>query len=147
MRKLPLLLAAVLAGCATRPAAVPEPPPVPPDANFVLVVDEAVAVPEEDHLSYVLVSIDGARAGKTREEPRSRRKEWGVRLEPGNRLFRFDLWHLEPAGDWKPLDSAWQPPERFYRVVPGERTVVTLRFYDASRKHEATVRRVPLPAP
>lgn len=145
MRRLLLVAPFLLASCAPRAVVVADQPPVAPDANFVLVVEEAVNGPEEDHLAYVLVTVDGVLAGKTAQLPRSRRKEWGLKVEPGNRLFRFDLWHLDPGGDWRPLDSQWQPRERFYRVEPGQRTVVTLRFNDGSRKHEATVRREPLP--
>jgi hypothetical protein len=141
------------AACAPR-AGVPSRPPLPPghveaappapipaDANFLLTLGEAVGSPEADVGSYAKVIIDSEAAGQVQIGPKSQERRWGVRLPPGNHLFRFEYWVLPPAGDWAPLDAQWQPAERFIRVEEGSRIAVSLKFYDGARQHKLEIAR------
>lgn len=114
---------------------IPAPPPIPKDANVVLTVSEAVPGPDQDTAAYVKVFVDGKEAGQTAIGPKSQDKQWGAALEPGNHLFRFELWTLPLPGEWSPLSVQWQPPERFIRVMPGARTLIFLKFQDGGRRH------------
>lgn len=139
-RLLPVLL--LLGGCA-RVAVVkpPEPPPPPPPAsNFVLTVYEVVANPEEDSSVFAEVLVDGQSAGRTPEGPRSQPKTWAALLPEGNRLLKFIV--RDSTGPWS---EARQPRERFFRVEPGMRTSVVLKYYDRGRKHDLAVDRQPKP--
>lgn len=160
MKKL-LVLALFLGACKTAPTVppatpaaslptakpvIPVTPPVviPDDANFVLQVDEVVGSAEDDIASYTKVYVDNASAGQTEINAKSKSKKWGAKLAPGNHLFRFEKWNLPPTGDWQMLDPQWQPPERFIRVEDGQKTTVTVRFYDNGRKFDLQSARKPL---
>lgn len=147
MRRLPALLTAVLlslAGCSALRPPLPAAEEVPADANFVLSLSEAAASVEEDTPSYAKIFVDGQPAGETAVGPKSRERRWGLRLDSGNRLFRFEYWVLPSSGPWAALDAQWQPTERFIRVVEGERAVVSLKFYDGARRHDFQISREPL---
>jgi hypothetical protein len=155
-----LVLAAVACAAACAPRAgvpsrgVPTLPPghvapappaaIPADANFVLRLSEAVGTPEEDVGSYVKVVIDGEEAGQVAMGPKSQERLWGVRLPPGNHLFRFEYSVLSLAGPWVPLDAQWQPAERFIRVEDKFRVKVSLKFYDGARRHQLEIARAGL---
>ena len=152
MRRLPLVMAAAcLAGCAGgQSGAGPRAPAVAPfvlpsNANFTVSVSESVNGPEEDSPSYLRIFIDGQPAGQTTVSPRSQEKKWGGALPPGNHLFRFEKWDVPPGAPAAPLDSQWQPPERFIRVEPGVRAAAALKFYEGSHKHSLEIAREPLP--
>ncbi len=118
------------------PVVLPTPPvPVPEDADFVLAVVDAIASSEEDVLSQAKVFMDGKPLGETHIGPKSAEKRWGMRLEPGNHLFRFEQWVFTAPASWGPLDSAWQPRERFVRIEEGSRAVLSLRFSEGGRRH------------
>ncbi len=118
------------------PVVLPTPPvPVPEDADFVLAVVDSIASSEEDMLSQTKVFMDGKPIGETHVGPKSAEKRWGMRLESGNHLFRFEQWVVTPPAAWGPLDSAWQPRERFIRIEGGSRAVLTLRFSEGGRRH------------
>ncbi|MBI4375843.1 MAG: hypothetical protein HY549_05270 [Elusimicrobia bacterium] len=139
-----------LFGCQARRGEPP--PPFPPDSNFVLSVSEAVADPARDLPSYAKVFIDSAETGRTPSAPRSEEKFWGIRLEPGNHLFRFEYWMAVSSAPelamsteaWKPLGSQWQPIERFIRIEPGQRVIVTLKFFEDALRHSQQMSRQPL---
>lgn len=125
-----------------------EPPPaIPADANFVLLVNEAVGSPADDLGSYTTVFIDGKMAGDTQKAPKSTEKKWGVRLEPGNHPVRFEKWNLPMLGGWVALASQWQPNERFIRIKPDMRAIARLRFYDGGHGYALDVEYQPLSAP
>lgn len=126
------------------PVAPPAPPPMPQNANFLLVVSEAVDSAADDLGSYTRVYVDGKPAGETPVAPKSQEKEWGALLPAGNHLFRFEKWNLPSTGDWAMLDPQWQPVERFIRVEPGQKTIVSLKFYDGGTKNDLRVVRQPL---
>jgi hypothetical protein len=156
MRHLPLLallpaLAACGGGVKPLEGGAPQPPAqveaIPADANVLVVASEAVASQEDDHASYLKVSVDGREAGQTATAPKSREKRWGAVLPAGNHLFRFQAWSQPVPEQWAPLADAWQPPERFIRVEAGLRTVVTLKFSEGGRRHSLQVSREPLLAP
>ena len=136
---------------STEPAVniIPTEPPaaISSSANFVLVVSEAIGSPDEDLGSYTKVFLDGQEFGRTPVGPKSQEKEWGGKLDVGNHLFRFEKWDLPAVGDWGLLDAQWQPPERFIRVEPGQRTVVRLKFYDSGHGHSLQIARDPIGAP
>ena len=118
------------------PTVLPTPPvPVPMDADFVLVVAESIASSEEDLLSQTKAFMDGKAIGETHVGAKSEEKRWGMRIEPGNHLFRFEQWVFTPPSAWGPLDPAWQPRERFIRIEEGSRAVLTLRFSEGGRRH------------
>lgn len=118
------------------PVVLPTPPvPVPADADFILAVADSIASSEEDLLSQTKVFMDGKPIGETHVGPKSEEKRWGMRLEPGNHLFRFEQWVFTPPAVWGPLDPAWQPRERFIRIEEGSRAVLTLRFSEGGRRH------------
>ncbi|HBL16200.1 MAG: hypothetical protein A2X36_11460 [Elusimicrobia bacterium GWA2_69_24] len=126
------------------PPVLPTPPvPVPADANLVLSVSEAISGSEEDVLSQTRVFIDGAAAGETHIGPKSAEKRWGLKLAPGNHLFRFEQWVFLPPLSWAPLGADWQPRERFIRVEGASRTVISLRFFDGDRRHSLQSSREP----
>lgn len=150
-------LAAAAWGCAgPRPVPAPVAPllpgHVPPaaavalaaDANLVVTVTEAVAALEDDRGSRTLIFIDGEPAGRIPDGPKSQERKWGLRLPPGNHLFRFEHWVLPAEGDWAPLDAQWQPVERFIRVEEGRRTEILLKFRDEGRGHSLEITRRPL---
>jgi hypothetical protein len=144
-------LAAALAGCKTaNPLIGPPPQPVqqvyvvPADANFMLVVSEAVGTPEEDIPSYVKVFVDGQPAGQTPIDAKSKEKKWGDKLRPGNRLFRFEQWIQPFQGEWTPLAAQWQPPERFIRIEANQRAMITMKFLDGGRRFTSQLSRDPL---
>jgi hypothetical protein len=128
---------------------IPHEPPqaVPSDANFVLIVSEAVGDPAQDLGSYTKVFVDNQLAGQTETGPKSADKKWGARLAPGNHLFRFEKWNLPKVGDWAALDAQWQPPERFIRVEAATRAVARLKFFDDGRGRDLQISREPLGAP
>ena len=145
-----------IAGKPAAPAAPPErgaavvfaqPPPIPADANALVTFSEAVAAPEDDIPAYAKVFIDGKLVGQTAIGPKSAPKAWGQVLEPGNHLFRFEAWLLPLPGEWAPLSVQWQPPERFIRVEPGRRTLVSLKLFDGGRRHSLEITRQPQAAP
>lgn len=163
-----LALAAALAGCASaRQAAGPVPGPtmppaaslptakpvipvgaavpIPDDANVIVQVDETVDSAEDDIASYTKIYVDNQPAGQTSIDAKSKTKRWGAKLPVGNHLFRFETWNLPPTGDWQMLDPQWQVPERFIRVEDGQRTIISLKFYDSGRKHTLEIGREPLP--
>jgi hypothetical protein len=109
-------------------------------SNFVLTMYEVVAAPEDDTPAFAEVFVDGQPAGKTPEALRSQSKSWGAVLPEGNRLLKFVV--QDSTGAWS---SDRQPRERFFRVEPGMRTSVTLKYYERGRKHELTVDRQPKP--
>ncbi|MEK9144244.1 MAG: hypothetical protein AAB339_01390, partial [Elusimicrobiota bacterium] len=118
------------------PGVLPTPPlPVPEDADFVLAVVDSISSSEEDILSQTKAFMDGKPIGETHIGPKSAEKRWGMRLEPGNHLFRFEQWVFTPPAAWGPLDPAWQPRERFIRIEEGSRAVLTLRFSEGGRRH------------
>lgn len=138
-----LLAALLLAGCTAPPRqtgpAAPEPPPPPPAAsNFMLTMYEVVGSPEEDTPAWAEVFVDGQPSGRTPEGPRSQPKSWGAVLPEGNRLLKFVV--QDSTGAWS---AERQPRERFFRVEPGQRTVVTLKYFDRGRQHELLVDRQP----
>lgn len=122
---------------------IPQPPPIPADANAFVTVSEAVAAPEDDVPAYVKVFVDHKLVGQTVIGPKSAPKEWGAVLEPGNHLFRFEAWLLPLPGEWTPLSVQWQPAERFIRIEPGRRNRVTLKFFDGGRRSSVQVAREP----
>ncbi len=126
------------------PQPAPKPFVIPPGANFLLIVSEAVAAPEDDLSSYAKVYVDGQLVGQTSTEPKSREKKWGDVLAVGNHLFRFEQWVLPFPGEWTPMQASWQPPERFVRVEPDQRTIVALKFFDGGRRHSLQVSREPV---
>lgn len=136
---------------ATLPAmnVVPNEPakPIPADANFVLLVSEAVGSPAEDLGSYTKVFVDGKPAGQTQMSAKSFQKRWGAKLEPGNHPMRFEKWNLPVLGDWVALDAQWQPNERFIRVRPDARTIARLKFYDGGHGYSLDIEYQPLSAP
>ncbi len=137
------------AGPVTLPAAQPTipstPPPKPvPKADFELIVSETVDSLEDDLGSYAKVYVDRQPAGETQIAAKSQDKTWEAVLPPGNHLFRFEEWYLPSTGDWTMLDPQWQPPERFIRVDPGQKTVVRLRFYDGGLRNKLEIERRPL---
>jgi hypothetical protein len=133
----------VVIATATAVNVIPHEPPkaVPSDANFVLVVSEAVGDPSKDLGSYTKIFVDNQLAGQTETGPKSSDKKWGARLEAGNHLFRFEKWNLPTVGDWAALDSQWQPPERFIRVEAATRVTAKLKFYDDGRGRDLTITR------
>lgn len=141
MRRL-LLGLLLLSGCTGAPVVkAPEPPPPPPPAsNFVLTLYEVVANPEEDAPVFAEVFVDGQPAGRTPEAARSQPKSWGAVLPEGNRLLKFVV--QDSTSAW---NADYQPRERFYRVEPGMRTSVVLKYYDRGRKHSLSVDKQPLP--
>jgi len=130
---------------ATQPAVnvVPhEPqPPIAADADFLLIVSEAVGGPDEDLGSYTKVFVDGKLLGQTQMAPKSVDKKWGMYLQPGNHLFRFEKWDETKVGPWTALDEQWQQAERFIRIEPGTRAVARLKFYDGGRGHALAITR------
>lgn len=133
----------LLAGCVPPPRQVGKaepvpPPPPPPASNFMLTLYEVVASPEDDTPVFAEVWVDGQPAGRTPEAPRSQPKSWGSVLPDGNHLMRFVV--QDSTGAWS---ADRQPRERFFRVEPGQRTVVTLKYFDRGRQHELTVDRQP----
>jgi hypothetical protein len=128
---------------------IPKEPPatISSSANFVLIVSEAVGNPDEDLGSYTKVFLDGQEFARTPVGPMSEEKRWGAKLDVGNHLFRFEKWDLPMVGDWGLMDAQWQPPERFIRVEPGQRTVVRLKFFDTGRGHSLQIARDPMGAP
>ena len=150
-------LAVFLSGCRGAGPIVAAPPSqrqpmvppvvIPADANFLLMVSEAIASPEDDVLSYTKVFIDGQPAGQTPIAAKSKEKAWGDVLAAGNHLFRFEGWVLPLPGEWTPLAAQWQPPERFIRIEPGQHTGVALKFFDAGRRHSLRITREPSAAP
>lgn len=160
MRRLVLPLAvALLAGCAhggvqrqVTPLVGPPPQPIPPAEakpvytnNFVLTVSEAVADSSQDLPSQTRVYVDGKLAGQTDVSPKSHDKSWGAALPDGNHLFRFEQWVLPAIGEWAPLADQWQPRQRFIRIEPGQRTLVTLKFSANERRYGLQIARDPLP--
>lgn len=145
----PVTLTNPAVGLATAKPTIPTtpPPPIPPQANFLLVVSETVASPDHDIGSYTKVFIDNLPAGETRIAARSVEKTWGVEISTGNHLFRFQKWELPDTGDWTELDPQYQPPERFIRINPGDKTIARLKFYDDALRHSLQIERQPLPAP
>lgn len=132
----PLEPAAVAVSSEPAPAPVvlpTSPVPVPEDANFVLTTFEAIAGSEGDVLSQTRVFMDGKPLGETHIGPKSKEKRWGMRLEPGNHLFRFEQWVFTPPATWAPLAAEWQPRERFVRVEKANRAAVTLKFQEDDR--------------
>ena len=151
----PAALAAVLlslCGCGAHVTPIIGPPPQPPvqafvipaEATFILTVSEAVGNPDEDLPSFVKVFVDGREAGRTATEPKSKERRWGEAVAPGNHLFRFEVWVQPTVGEPAPVRADWQPPERFIRVEPGQRTLVSLKFVDGGRRHALQTQREPL---
>jgi len=124
-----------------------EPVVIPVTANFLLTANEAVASADQDLPSFFKVYVDNKEAGQTEIAPKSKEKKWGAELALGNHLFRFQAWVLPTPGEWTPLAEGWQPPERFIRVEPGLKTLVTLKLYDGGRRHSLQIDRQPLMAP
>ncbi|MDE2237057.1 MAG: hypothetical protein KGK30_04140 [Elusimicrobia bacterium] len=110
----------------------------------MLTASDAVASAAQDEDCYLAVFVDGKAAGQTAVALKSKEKAWGEVLPVGNHLFRFEEWVKPPSGQWTPLPADWQPTERFIRVEPGLRTVVSLKFYDAGRRHSLEISRFPL---
>ena len=149
-----------LAGCSVFGPGVPAPAkPLAPghvepapaaaiaaDANFVLTVSEAVDSADEDTASYTVIYVDGKPVGKTPIGPKSQARQWGLKLPPGNHLFRFEYWILPSVGDWGALDAQWQPTESFIRVEEGARTSAALKFYEGAHQHDLQNSREPLSA-
>jgi hypothetical protein len=147
-RLIPLALAAFWAGCAApkpepaRPlapvaattAAVAQIPPAPGSPNFELRFFEVVATPEEDALEYAQVFMDGRLQGRTEIAAKSRPKLWRSQIPEGNHPMRFEVWDSTDgvSGVRRPEDM--QPGERFFRVEPGKKTSVTLKFTDRGRQ-------------
>ncbi len=141
-------LALWAAGCASRTQVVapPEaPPPAVANPNIEVLVLEVVETREEDTLAYVKVFADGAPAGQTTAGPRSSERRWLGRLPAGNRLLRFEVWEVGPAGDAQALAEPWQPRERFVRVEEGSLTRVQLKFWDKGRRNSLDISRQPAP--
>ena len=145
MRRLaPLALAALWAGCAapkpkpapaasTVPAAA-QTPPAAASPNFELSSYGVVGTPEEDTLEYVQVFVDGALQGRTETAARSRPKLWLGRVSEGNHPMRFEVWDSSDGASGMRRPDDLQPGERFFRVEPGKKTRVTLKFTDGGRQ-------------
>jgi hypothetical protein len=151
-------LAALLGACKSgQPVVTPligtppnppvQPVVIPPTANYLFVGSEAVASADQDEAAFFKIYIDNREAGQTDIAPKSKEKKWGAVLPVGNHLFRFQAWVLPTPGEWTPMASGWQPPERFIRVEPGLKTVTTLKLYDGGRRHSLQIERQPLTAP
>lgn len=124
-----------------------EPVVIPVTANFLVTASEAVASADQDLPAFFKVYVDNREAGQTEISPKSKEKIWGAELPVGNHLFRFQAWVLPTPGEWTPLAEGWQAPERFIRVEPGLKTLVTLKLYDGGRRHSLQIDRQPLTAP
>lgn len=129
---------------ASLPTAKPVIPSSPPvvistQSDVVLTVSETVNSAEDDIASYTKVYVDNLPSGQTDIGPKSQPKHWGAVLPPGNHLFRFETWDLPPSGEWEMLDPQWEPPERFIRVLDGQKTDISLRYYDHGFKNELTI--------
>lgn len=161
-RALPALLGAALASaCAARGGAGPsapsaqmpeppkkplfEPPPEVKDPNFLLVVDETVPNPDDDGISYTKVFVDGQEAGKTAVGRKADEKTLKLKLAAGNRLVRLEQWVLPGVGEWRRLDDALQPRERFVRVEDGSIARLELRFAEGEASNTLTLSREPAP--
>ena len=115
-----------------------------PDANFELVISEAVSSAEEDADSYAKVYLDGFLVAQTSVGLKSQGKVWGERLAVGNHLFRLELWNTPRSGEGVPLDAQWQPQERFIRIEEGTRAKVALKFFDGGHNYSYQISREPL---
>ncbi|MCX5797463.1 MAG: hypothetical protein NTY77_18380 [Elusimicrobia bacterium] len=149
-RLVSLALAALWAGCAApKPAAKgPEPaavqtPPAAASANFELKAYEVVGTPEEDTLEYVQIYVGGALQGRTETAAKSRPKLWLGRIAEGNHPMRFEVWDSSDGVSGLRRPDGLQPAERFFRVEPGKKTTVTLKFTDQGRQSLFYVTREP----
>ncbi|MBI5211054.1 MAG: hypothetical protein HY927_13875 [Elusimicrobia bacterium] len=143
-----LLAPLLLGACATQKVVTPPvviSPKSVPEANFELATFEVVENPEEDTVSFVKVFVDGEAAGQTQAGPKSSEKRWQSRLTAGNRLVRLEAWAVSPSGEAQLAAGDIQPRERFVRVEEGQRTKVSLKFYDKGRKNSLQVAREPMP--
>lgn len=141
-RGLFLAAAAVIWGCKGSRPAPPAQLPLAPDANFEVVIHEAVERPDEEGTAYAQVFIDGTLLGQTPAGPKSTEKSWRGPVAPGNRLLRLEYWVLPGLGSWERLPDDHQPRERFVRVEDGHRIKVSVRFFDKARRNTIQVLRV-----
>lgn len=112
--------------------------------NLKIEVYEVVERPEEDALSYTTISVDGTSVGRTEAGLKSARKTWEGRVEPGNRLLRFERWVFPRVSEWSKVRESRQPRERFVRVEAGMLSVVTIKYHDEGRKYVYGVSRSPI---
>ncbi len=113
-------------------------------ANLRVEVYEVVERPEVDGLSYTAISVDGTSLGRTEAGLKSVRKTWEGRVEPGNRLLRFERWILPRISEWSKVRESRQPRERFVRVEAGMLSVVTIKYRMEGRKYVYSITRSPL---
>ncbi len=138
-RLIPLVLAALWAGCAA-----PKPKPAAVAAsNFEFNSYEVVGTPEEDTLEYVQVFVDGQPQGRTETAAKSRTKLWLGQIAEGNHPMRFEVWDSSDGVSGARRPDELQPGERFFRIEPGQKTRVTLKFTDAGRQSLLYVTREP----
>ncbi len=103
--------------------------------NLKIEVYEVVERPEADGLSYTVISVDGTSVGRTEAGLKSARKIWQGRVQPGNRLLRFERWILPRVSEWSKVRESRQPRERFVRVEAGMRSIVTIKYRMEGRKY------------
>lgn len=154
MREALLSGVVLLAACASpapRPSGSSAPPPSerqaaqePPevkDPNFILVVAESVPNPDDDGVSFTKVFVDGGEAGKTGVGRKSEERALKLKLPLGNQPLRLEHWILPPVGEWRRLDDALQPRERFVRIEDGAIARLLLRFAEGESSHTLSFER------
>jgi hypothetical protein len=153
MRRAGLVSVLILASACAAPrgpastapsGVVPSPSQEPPevkDPDFILSVSETVPNPGDDGISYTKVFADGKEAGKTAVGRRSEVRTLKLKLPPGNVLVRLEQWVLPGVGEWKRVDDALQPRERFVRVEDGTIARLELRFSDGEASNTLSLSR------
>lgn len=152
-RAFPAALLALSACAAPRPpapAAVPAPlaeaaPPEVKDPNLILTVTESVPNPADDGLSFTKVYADGKEVGRTAAGRKSETRTLKLKLATGNFPVRLEHWALAGVGEWRRLDDALQPRERFVRVEDGSVARLDLRFSDGEAANTLAVSREAAP--
>jgi hypothetical protein len=126
-----------------RPA--PQEPPEIKDTNFILVVAETVPNPDDDGISFTKVFVDGKEAGKTAVGRKSEERTLKLKLPIGNQPLRLEQWVLPAVGEWKRVDDALQPRERFVRIEEGAIARLELRFSDGEASSTLSLSRESAP--
>ena len=136
---LPLL---ALAACAPQKSSPPSPLtsqiPVQTkkvEPNFQFIEHEVVQDSKEDGISATCLYWDGNLIGQTTPGLKSREKTWEGLLPPGNHLMEFQRWFFPGDTLWVKEKKDQQPRKRFVRVIPGSKTLVSLKYSQGGKKY------------